>query len=275
MNTAGTLVSTEYLEARLLEPGLKILDASWYMEGSPRDPQAEFDAGHVPGARRFELERAARPGSPFSHTLPTPAHFSEVVGACGVSADDEVVIYDAAGMSPSARAWWMFKVHGHDRVSVLDGGLQKWTREGRRVEGGVRGSGTASYRSRFEASRFSDMAAVEVASRAGAQIVDARPAARFTGEAAEPRPDLRSGHIPGSVNLPWTRLVDADTGTFRSADEIAQLFREIGVDLEQPVICTCGSGVTACALALGLAHIGSSRVSVYDGSWSEWATHHP
>lgn len=271
----GTLVSTDYLEARLLKPGLCVLDASWFMEGSPRDAEAEFSAGHIPGARRFDLQRAAHPDSPFSHTLPSEGHFAAYAGACGVSAADEVVIYDASGMSPSARAWWMFKVHGHQNVSVLDGGLEKWKREGRRLERGADLGVSASYPKRRLPRRVGDIASVEAAARKGEQIVDARPAARFSGEASEPRPELRRGHIPGSVNLPWTRLVDPDTGTFRSTAEMAALFREAGVDPQRPVICTCGSGVTACALALGLEHIGNAEVAVYDGSWSEWATRHP
>lgn len=271
----GTLVSTDYLEARLLKPGLRVLDASWYMDGSARDADAEFVASHIPGARRFDLDVAAEPASPFSHTLPTEGHFAAYAGACGVSELDEVVIYDASGMSPSARAWWMFKANGHQNVSVLDGGLEKWKREGRRLERGADLGIAASYSARRVSRRLVDMADVDAAVRTGLQIVDARPAARFSGEAAEPRPELRKGHIPGSVNLPWTRLVDPGTGTFRSTSEIAALFRDAGVDLSRPVICTCGSGVTACALALSLERLGNNEVAVYDGSWSEWATRHP
>jgi thiosulfate/3-mercaptopyruvate sulfurtransferase len=272
----GTLVTPEYVEARLLKPGLRVLDASWYAEGSGRNADAEFVAGHIPGARRFDLDIAAASDSPFSHTLPTPGHFAAYAGACGVASEDEVVIYDAGGMSASARAWWVFKVHGHERVSVLDGGLDAWKRQGRRLERGEDRGVPAHYPQRPRTQhRLADMQAVAAAASRGLQVVDARPAARFAGEAAEPRPELRRGHIPGSVNLAWTRLIDAATGTFRGDEDITALFREAGADPQQPVICTCGSGVTACALALALEHIGNTRVAVYDGSWTEWATRHP
>ena len=270
-----TLISTEQLERRLHESGLRLLDASWYMKGSPRDAAAEFLAGHIPGARRFDLERAAQPGAALSHTLPPEDHFSAYVGECGISPEDHVVVYDAAGMSPSARAWWMFKVNGHQHVSVLDGGLEKWKREARRLEQGTSAITAASYHARRVPHRFAGMAAVAAASGEGLQIVDARPRERFTGDAPEPRPGLRSGRIPGSVNLPWTRLVHPETGALRSPSEIDALFREAGVDPLDRTICTCGSGVTACALAMALEHIGNSDVAVYDGSWSEWATHNP
>jgi thiosulfate/3-mercaptopyruvate sulfurtransferase len=271
----GTLISTEQLERRLNEARVRVLDASWYMKGSPRDADAEFQAGHIPGARRFDLERAAQPGAALSHTLPSEHHFSTYAGECGISPEDDIVIYDAAGMSPSARAWWMFKVNGHHRVSVLDGGLEKWKREGRRLDQGPASASPASYSARRVPHRLADMSAVEAATRAGWQIVDARPVERFTGQATEPRPGLRSGHIPGTVNLPWTRLVDPASGTFRRAAEIEALFRDAGIDPMRRTVCTCGSGVTACALALALEHIGNSDVAVYDGSWSEWATRHP
>lgn len=270
----GTLVSTDYLAARQLEPGLRVLDASWYMEGSPRDPEGEFVKAHIPGARRFNLDRAADPDASLPHTLPSIRHFAAHAGSCGVSATDEVVVYDAGGMSASTRAWWMFKVHGHQRVSVLDGGLQKWQREGRPVERGPDLGLPAAYPRRREPHRVVDMAAVAATANAGGQIVDARPAERFAGHAPEPRPGLRSGHIPGSANLPWSALVDPASGTFRPATEIESLFRAAGIEPLKPVICTCGSGVTACALALALEHIGNPDVAVYDGSWSEWATSH-
>jgi len=273
--TVGTLVSTDYLEARLLEPGLRVLDASWYMEGNPRDADAEFAAAHIPGARRFDLRRAAQPGATLPHTLPSERHFAAYAGHCGVSADHEVVLYDAADMSPSARAWWMFKLHRHRRVSVLDGGLRKWKREGRQLASGADVGASEFYPERREPRRVADLAAVEAAAAAAVQVVDARSAGRFSGSSAEPRPGLRSGHIPGSVNLPWTQLLDADTGTFRSAGEIARLCREAGVDPLRPAICTCGSGVTACALALALEHLGNCEVAVYNGAWSEWASRRP
>jgi thiosulfate/3-mercaptopyruvate sulfurtransferase len=269
------LISTEELERRLQDPGLRLLDASWYMNGSPRDAHAEFLGGHIPGARRFDLERAAQPGAALSHTLPSEHHFSAYAGECGISPENHVVVYDAAGMSPSARAWWMFKVNGHQRVSVLNGGLEKWKREGRRLEQGPATTTPSSYRARRVQHRLVDMAAVAAAAGDGLQIIDARPADRFTGMAPEPRPGLRSGHIPGSVNLPWTRLVESKTGTFLSALELEAVFRQSGIDPLDRTICTCGSGVTACALALALEHIGNSDVAVYDGSWSEWATHNP
>jgi thiosulfate/3-mercaptopyruvate sulfurtransferase len=267
------LISTEELARRLHEPGLRVLDASWSMDGA--DHRVAFEAGHIPGARRFDLEGAAQPDAPLSHTLASESHFAAFAAACGVSNGDEVVIYDATGMSPSARAWWMFKVQGHHNVRVLDGGLAKWTREGRKIEQGRETGGSGSFAARRVPHRLADMASVREAVRAGAQVVDARPAARFAGDAPEPRAGLRSGHIPGSVNLPWSRLVDATTGAFVGVDEAAALFRQAGIDPSRAVVCTCGSGVTACVLALNLERIGNTEVAVYDGSWSEWATHQP
>ena len=178
-------------------------------------------------------------------------------------------------MSPSARAWWMFKLHRHRRVSVLDGGLAKWKREGRRLEAGADAGPAEFYPERREPRRLADFEAVEAAAAAGVQLVDARSAARFSGSAAEPRAGLRSGHIPGSVNVPWVELVDPATGTFRSAGELVALLRTAGVDPLRPAVCTCGSGVTACALALALEHVGNAEVAVYNGSWSEWASRRP
>lgn len=267
------LVSTDDLARRLHEPGLRVLDASWSMEGT--DHQAAFEAGHIPGARRFDLERAAQPQALLSHTLASESHFSAIASACGVSNGDEIVIYDATGMSPSARAWWMFKVHGHDKVKVLDGGLAKWKAEGRPMEMGPDGGAPGAFIARRVPHRLADIDSVRQAVRAGAQVVDARPPARFSGEAPEPRAGLRSGHIPGSLNLPWSRLVDVPTGALVGAEDAAALFLQAGIDPSRAVVCTCGSGVTACVLALCLERLGNTEVAVYDGSWSEWASEHP
>ncbi|MES2184106.1 MAG: rhodanese-like domain-containing protein [Pseudomonadota bacterium] len=272
----SNLVSTAWLAEHLGHAGLRVLDASWYLDAGGRDAAAEFAGAHIPGAARFDPSAAAAPGAPWPHTLPPQDHFARYAGALGLAEADVLVVYDDAGLAPAARAWWMFKVFGHQAVHVLDGGLGKWRREGRALASGADPVRHATaYGVHFDRRWFADFEAVGHASHAGRQIADARPAARFSGAAAEPRPDLRRGHIPNSRSVPCTSLVDAASGTFLPRQALADTFARGGIDTRRPVICSCGSGVTACVLALALDELDNPAVAVYDGSWTEWATRTP
>lgn len=269
----GPLVGTQWLAARIGHPRVVVLDASWHMPHLNRDPRAEFAAEHLPGARFFDIDAIADRTTSLPHMLPTAAQFAEQVGALGVGAGDLVVIYDTRGVGSAARAWWTFRAMGHDRVAVLDGGLPKWRAEQRAVE---QGHEVAAPR-RFKAMRHSslvrsiDQMRDNVAS-AREQVLDARSRGRFAGTEPEPRPGLRGGHIPNSLNLPYDQLHRPD-GTLLPEEELRRRFEGSGLDLERPIVTTCGSGVTASVLALGLAVIGRVDVAVYDGSWSEWGGH--
>lgn len=266
------LVSTEWLASRLHEPHVRAVDASWYLPSAGRDAAAEFAAGHVPGAVRFDLDEVSDPDTPLPHMLPAAERFAELMRRIGLSDDDTIVVYDGSGVNLSApRAWWMFRVFGHDRVAVLDGGLGAWTREGRPLEGGDAAERTPGrFTARFDSSRVRDASAVLTLVKGGAgQVVDARSAGRFAGTEPEPRPGLRGGHIPGSRSVPFSSLVD-EAGRMRPAGELRRLFEEAGIETGRPVVTSCGSGVTACAVALAIEVAGMAPAAVYDGSWSEW-----
>ena len=268
------LVSTEWLASRLHEPHVRAVDASWYLPSAGRDAAAEFMAGHIPGAVRFELDEVSDPDTPLPHMLPAAERFAEAMRRIGLNDDDMIVAYDGSGVNLSApRAWWMFRVFGHERVAVLDGGLGLWSREGRPVE-----AGAATPRARGGFTARLDPALVRDASQVlaiigtgAAQLVDARSAGRFAGTEAEPRPGLRGGHIPGSRSLPFQSLVD-EGGRMRPAGEIQRLLAAAGVDAGRPVVTSCGSGVTACAVALAVEVAGMAPAAVYDGSWTEWGS---
>jgi len=266
-----SVVSTAWLADRLARPGLKVVDASWYMPQSGRDAGAEFLAGHIPGAVFFDLNASSDPLSPLPHMLPGPAAFGARMGRLGLQDGDAIVVYDGSGANLSAaRAWWMFRVFGHESVAVLDGGSRKWEREGRPLERGPAPRPAGTFTARFDASRVRSRAEVMAAAGGGtAQVLDARSRGRFEGTEPEPRAGLRGGHIPGSLNLPYAELVDAD-GCLLPPDQLRARFSEAGLDWRRPVIATCGSGVSACALVLGLHQVGVDDVAVYDGSWTEW-----
>jgi len=264
---ASPLIATADLAARLGEPGLRLIDASWHLDG--RDGRTDFEAARLPGAVFFDLEASSDPHSPLPHMLPTPGLFAARMGGLGVAADDTIVVYDTVGIRSSARAWWMFRAMGARDVRVLDGGLPKWFSEGRAIEKGPAAASTAAtFTPCFRPELVADLAAVRAALQAGDQVLDARAADRFAGRAAEPRQGLRSGHMPGALNLPFPGVLTPD-GTMRQGRALAQAFRAAGVDLDRPVVTTCGSGVTAAILSLGLAVL--DRPSrLYDGSWAEW-----
>lgn len=265
-----TLVSTDWLANHLNDPDLRILDASWYLPDAGRDPKAEFDAGHIPGARFFDIEEISDARSDLPHMAPPIEKFMSRMRAMGVGDGHQVVVYDGAGLLSAARVWWLFKLMGQDNVAVLDGGLPKWVADGHPVEDLPPVLRDRHMTVRFQNQLVRDVTQVAHASKLGTpQIVDARAASRFRGDAPEPREGLRAGHIPGSRNLPFNLLLNDDK-TMKGADEIAKAFEEAGVDLAKPVITTCGSGVTAAILALGLARLGHDNWSLYDGSWAEW-----
>jgi thiosulfate/3-mercaptopyruvate sulfurtransferase len=267
-----TLVSTGWLAAHLKDPDLRILDASWHMPDSGRDPKAEFAREHIPGARFFDIDEIADQRSPLPHMAPPVEKFMSRMRAMGVGDGHQVVVYDSTGVFSAPRVWWTFRLMGQRDVAVLDGGLPKWRAEGRAVT-----DAPAQIKDRHmtvarQANRVVDVTEVARASKLGTHtIIDARAPERFRGEAAEPRAGLRAGHIPGSRNLWYRHLLNAD-GTLKAAADLRVAFDDAGVDLSKPVITSCGSGITAAILALALERIGKADVAVYDGSWTEWGS---
>lgn len=265
-----TLVSTEWLAAHLADPDLRVLDGSWYMPDSGRDARAEYAAGHIPGARYFDIDEISDHRSELPHMAPPVEKFISRVRAMGVGDGHQAVVYDGTGIFSAARVWWLFKLMGKSDVAVLDGGLPKWVAEGRALEDMPPVVRDRHITVQRQSHLVRDVAQVAAASKLGDwQIVDARSAPRFRGEAAEPRPGLRSGHIPGSRNLPFMELLNPDN-TMKDLAGLKAAFVKAGVDLDKPVITTCGSGVTAAVLNLALERLGHPRHSLYDGSWSEW-----
>ena len=265
------LVSTDWLAGALGGPDLIVFDATKYLPNENKDGRAEFLRAHIPGARYFDIDAVADTDTDLPHMVPTPGRFSKLLGAMGVSHDSRVVFYDQKGLASAARGWWMMGLFGHDRAAVLDGGLPKWQREGRKTEDGEPAAAKpAVFRPDYRATRLRGVGDVlgNVASRAEL-VLDARAAGRFTGEVPEPRAGMRSGHIPGSASLPYTDLLNAD-GTFRSLDAVRARLRAAGADGSRPVVTSCGSGVTACILTLALRIAGLPEGAVYDGSWTEW-----
>ena len=269
------LITADQLAARLDDPQLRIVDASWHMPQLGRDPRAEFAAGHIPGAVFFDIDEVADKENPLPHMLPDVETFAAKRAALGIAADAHVVCYDTTGVGSAARAWWTFRAFGHEAVCVLDGGLPKWRAEGRPVVAGEAAPAPAEARA---VSARPDLvrglaqvrAVVESRSEIGEQILDARSRGRFAGSEPEPREGLRGGHMPGARNLPFPDLYRPQDKTMKDPAALAALYRDAGVDFDRPVVTSCGSGVTACNLALGLHLAGHRRVAVYDGSWTEW-----
>lgn len=265
-----TLVSTEWLAAHLKDPDLRILDGSWHMPDSGRDAKAEYDAAHIPGARFFDIDDISDHRSDLPHMVPPVEKFMSRLRAMGVGDGHQVVVYDAAGLFSAARVWWLFKLMGQNNVAVLDGGLPKWQAEGRETEDLPPVIRDRHMTVRVQNQMVRDVTQVSSASKLGDhEIIDARSAPRFRGEVEEPRAGLRAGHIPGSKNVPYAGLLNADN-TLKDADGIRAAFEAAGVDLGKPAITTCGSGVTAAVLSLALERIGKTDHSLYDGSWTEW-----
>ena len=262
-------VSTDWLAQHLTDPNLVVLDASWHMPAANRDAGAEYLGGHIPGAVFFDIDAIADTGTDLPHMLPAPNDFARMVGALGIAEGMTIVIYDELGLFSAPRAWWSFKTMGAKDVRLLEGGGPKWRAERRAVETGTVSRQPRVFHADFDPARVVDFDTVRARSKDhAAQIADARAAPRFKGEAPEPRAGLRSGHIPGSVNLP-VGLLTTD-GTLRPAAQLQTLFAEQHLDLNRPIITSCGSGLTAATLALALEVSGARQVAVYDGSWTEW-----
>lgn len=268
--TATSLISTEALAALLGAPDLRIIDASWWLNG--RDAHADFERERLPGAAFFDLDAVSDQESPYPHMLPSPPAFARAMGAMGVADGDDIVVYDVHGLFSAARVWWTLGIMGAKRVRVLDGGLPKWRAEDRPLTHGPAETWSASaFQPDFDADRVADLDQVRHATGSEVQVVDARNAARFRGEAAEPRAGLRSGHMPGALNLPFNQLLNAD-GTLKSGAALEAAFHAAGVQLDRPIITSCGSGVTAAILSLALAELGRPS-RLYDASWAEWGAH--
>jgi len=265
-----TLVSTDWLAKHLKDPDLRVLDGSWYMPADGRDPQAEYSACHIPGARFFDIDEISDARSSLPHMAPSIEKFMSRMRAMGVGDGHQIVVYDGSGLMSAPRVWWMFKLMGQENVAVLDGGMPKWLAEGRPTEDMPPIPRDRHMTVRFQNHLVRDVTQVAHASKLGTpQIVDARSTERFRGDAPEPREGLRAGHIPKSRNVPFGTLLNADK-TMKSLDETRAIFEAAGVDLNLPIITSCGSGVTAAVLALALERLGHHEWALYDGSWTEW-----
>jgi thiosulfate/3-mercaptopyruvate sulfurtransferase len=265
------LVSTEWLASELGKPDLVVFDATKYLPNEPKDGLTEFRAAHIPGAQYFDIDEVADPDTDLPHMVPTPGRFAKLMSAMGVGNGTRVVFYDQKGLASAARGWWLMGLFGHDAAAVLDGGLPNWRGRGQPLESGDPAAPVAAtFRPDFRPMRLRGIGDIlaNVGTRAEL-ILDARATGRFTGELAEPRAGMRSGHIPGSASLPYTELL-SEVGTFRTPDVLRARFAAVGADGSRPLVTSCGSGVTACILTLGLRLAGLAEGAVYDGSWTEW-----
>jgi thiosulfate/3-mercaptopyruvate sulfurtransferase len=270
MTTTDPLVTTDWLAAHLNDPNIRIVDASFKMPGVLPLPKDDYLAAHIPGAVFFDVDAVSDHSNPLPHMFPSAEQFGRDVGVLGVSNDDTVVIYDAGGWVAGPRAWWMFLAYGHDKVRLLDGGLKKWCAEGRSVASGEATQKPATFKARFDARRVRSVEQmVANLSSHAEQVIDARATDRFEGRVPEPRPGLRSGHIPGSRSVPYNNLFDAATGTMKPLSDLRAAFTGAGVKLDAPIATSCGSGVSAAVLTLALYRLGVDNPAIYDGSWSE------
>jgi thiosulfate/3-mercaptopyruvate sulfurtransferase len=273
MAPAQTMIAVSELQDLLGRSDVKVLDASWYLPGEPRDPFQEYVAARIPGARFFDIEAIADRNHACPHMLPTAEQFARQVRVLGVGSDDQVIIYDHKGLFSAPRAWWMFRVFGHAQVRILSGGFPAWRAAGCPVESGetVPSESQPSFAAQYQSHWVADVARVRAAMATGdALILDARSPARFAGEEAEPRPGVRPGHVPTSRNLHYARLVAEGGQGLKPLAELRELFDAVGITDATSAVTTCGSGISACILALALNELGHSNVAVYDGSWAEW-----
>jgi thiosulfate/3-mercaptopyruvate sulfurtransferase len=266
-----SLVDTAWLAKHLNDPDLRVADATYFLPNQGRNARAEYETQHIPGAVFFDIDEIADTGNPLPHMLPSPEKFASRMRKLGIGDGNRVVVYDAHGLMSATRAWWMLRVYGHKDVALLDGGLPKWLAEGRLVEDGPPRPRERHFTARFDHSQVRDKTQILANIKTGReQVLDARAKGRFTGREPELWPGRRSGHIPGSYNLPFTNLLDPTNRTLLPADLLSAKFREAGIDLKKPVVTSCGSGITATVLAFGLHLLGHRDVAVYDGSWAEW-----
>ena len=273
MPESNTFISPAELASQLEGSELNVVDASWYLPSDGRDPRAEFLSSRVPGAQFFDIDTVADLEHACPHMLPSEPVFTQCVQALGIGANSRVVVYDGKGLFSAARAWWMFRVFGHDRVQILEGGLPAWIAAGYDTAEGpptVAKPGIG-FVAAHQPAWLADVEGVKAALSSGSHtVVDARSASRFAGEEAEPRPGVRPGHIPGSTNLHYAKILSGDPAVLKPLPELEALFGDVGAVHGQPVVTTCGSGISACLLALALHELGRSPVAVYDGSWAEW-----
>ena len=269
--TSRWLVSTEWLAERLSDPHVVVVDASYFLPTQKRDAQAEYRAGHIPGAVFFDIEAISDHSTELPHMLPGPNQFGEAVGALGIGDGDSVVVYDTVGLFSAARVWWTFRLFGAKSVFILDGGLPKWKSEGRPIESSEVKRAPKKFTAEMNVGAVALLDDVRMAQTDDSvQVVDARSAARFAGRMPEPRPGLRSGHMPRSFNVPYDQLIEK--GRLAPRDQVVAAFTAAGVDLDKPIITSCGSGVTAAILTFALESIGKEPKGLYDGSWAEWGS---
>ncbi|MFN3350564.1 3-mercaptopyruvate sulfurtransferase [Pseudorhodoplanes sp.] len=266
-----SLVSTQWLEDHLDAPDIVVVDGSYYLAAMKRNAREEYLAGHIPGAVFFDIDAVADHSSSLPHMLPSPEAFSSAMRAMGIGDGTTIVVYDGAGLFSAPRVWWTFRTFGVRDVYILDGGLPKWKAEGRPLDFGEVKRTPRHFTARFNRGAVADAADVQKAlAQSDIQVVDARSAARFAGTAPEPRPGLKSGHMPGALNLPWETIVE--DGRLVAPDRIRSAFEGAGIDVDKPVVTTCGSGVSAAILWLALDALGKEPKALYDGSWTEWAS---
>jgi len=265
------IVSVEWLHQHLDAPDIRIIDASWYLNAPGRDPISQFEAAHIPGAVFFDQEEVVDKTSPLPHTIPSPQDFAAHIGRLGISEKDRIIVYEREGYFAAPRVWWLFRLMGAARVYVLDGGARGWADAGLPLTNAPTSIKPVIFNPNFQAQDVVTLAEMRQIVESGqVQIVDARGAGRFLGHEAEPRPNMRSGHMPGAYNVPYPRLVH--NGYLKSPDALRQVFEQAGIDVAAPVVTSCGSGVTAAILTLALQALGNRSVRLYDGSWSEWGS---
>ncbi|WP_322885502.1 3-mercaptopyruvate sulfurtransferase [Sinorhizobium medicae] len=270
-NRSDFVVSADWLEQRLSDPAVRIVDASWYLPAQNRDPKAEYAAAHIPGAVFFDQDAIADQTSVLPHTLPSPEAFAKAVGAMGIGENAVIVVYDGPGIFTAPRVWWMLRVMGARNVFVLDGGMDGWKAEGRPVTAQLPNPEPRVFKASIDRRAVTSFERMkDVVENRLAQIADARSAGRFSGEEPEPRAGMRSGHMPGARSLPSG--VFSEGGKFKDLDQLRRTFADAGIDLSKPVVTTCGSGVTAAIITLALQSLGHKDNTLYDGSWSEWGS---